>query len=103
MFDSGDAIQDAKAIGTAAPEALLAQVKPMMLAQRRSHARLIVAAFRVGEVAYNQALELQWTRRGMVTGLPDKIAVREVANHFAIPRPQATRWLTLGNYLVLLP
>ena len=94
MFELGDAIEDATAIGTASSESLLAQVKPLIITQRRLHARTILAAFRVGELAYNQALELQLTERGMVNGLPDKIAVREVANQFAIPRPQATRWLT---------
>lgn len=103
MFEYSGTVDDAQAIASARPADLLAATVPLLREQRALVARTVLAATRIGEVAFNEACAQMAGRNQMINRLPEKFAVREVSIQFGVTRSIAGQWLSLGQNLAALP
>lgn len=98
MLSYTDATADDAALRVASPEVLTEAGRDAIRHSRQAEARAVLAAYRIGQHAYDQVMA-DLPRRQRIPDAPDKAAVGEVSLHLGVSKSKAARWIQLGEQL----
>ncbi|WAC57372.1 HNH endonuclease signature motif containing protein [Gordonia sp. SL306] len=104
MFSCTDPDAADAAIASASSTAVGAAAREHLRASRQHEARSLLAAYRLGQSAYDDMLmSLSTTQQMTVRGAADKTAVGEISLQLGFSRTKAGTWFNLGDALQRLP